>query len=52
MSDINKLKDILSKSKAIMDKTEIEYGTTTNASPTINSYGEKEMPNLTENFQR
>ena len=51
MSDINKLKDILSRSKAVMDKTEVEYGTTADPSTTINSYGEKEMPNLTENFK-
>ena len=49
MDDINKLKDILSRSKAVMDKTEGEYGTTT-AAPAVNSYGEKEVPNLTENY--
>lgn len=53
MNDINKLKSILSKSKAIMDKTEIEYGSTTNQSTTStvsNLSQEKEIPNLAENY--
>ena len=50
MADINKLKDILSRSKAVMNKTESEYGNTTTATAPTNSHGEKEMPNLTENF--
>ena len=50
MSNVNKLKDILSRSKAVMDKTNEDYGNTTNQTTTTNSYGEKSMPNLTENF--
>jgi len=54
MDEINKLKDILNRSKAIMEKTEIEYGSTSNSS-NINSNvegQEKEIPNLTENYMR
>ena len=54
MEEINKLKDILNRSKAIMEKTEIEYGSTSNSS-NINSNvegEEKEIPNLTENYVR
>jgi hypothetical protein len=54
MNDINKLTDILNKSKAIMKKTESEYGNTSNMSSNDVSqsqiYDEKEIPNLTENF--
>lgn len=49
MADINRLKEILNKSKAVMDKTEETHGTTSNA-PTQVSYGEKEIPNLTEDY--
>lgn len=52
MSDINKLKEILSRSKAVMQKTEQNYGSTSNSTE---SYGidegvEKEIPNLTEDY--
>jgi hypothetical protein len=54
MSSESRLKDILSRSKAVMRKTEESYGTTTKTmSETSNStvsYEEKEMPNLTENY--
>jgi hypothetical protein len=54
MSDINKLTDILNKSKAIMNRTDAEYGNTSNASNNGISqsqiYAEKEVPNLSENF--
>ena len=54
MNDINKLTDILNKSKAIMKKTEAEYGNTSNMSSNDVSqsqiYDEKEIPNLAENF--
>jgi hypothetical protein len=52
-ADINRLKDILAKSKAVIKKTEENERTSRpssyNGSPT-NSYEEKEMPNLTEQF--
>ena len=52
-ADINRLKDILAKSKAVMKKTEENLGETkrnnSNTSYT-NEYEEKEMPNLTEQF--
>ena len=50
MNDINKLKDILSRSKAVMDKTEVDYGSTTDVASPVNSSIEKEVPNLTENY--
>ena len=52
MSDVNKLKDILSRSKAIMQKTEQNYGTTSNETQSfeISEGEEKEIPNLTENY--
>jgi len=54
MSDINKLTDILNKSKAIMKRTDAEYGNTSNVSNNGTSqsqiYAEKEIPNLSENF--
>lgn len=49
MADINRLKEILSKSKAVMEKAEETHGSTSNA-PTTTSYGEKEIPNLTEDY--
>jgi len=49
MADINRLKEILNKSKAVMDKAEETHGSTSNA-PTTTSYGEKEIPNLTEDY--
>jgi len=52
MNDIDKLKSILSRSKAVMDKTEGDYGGNNTAAPTVNSYGEKEMPNLTESMMK
>jgi hypothetical protein len=50
----SRLTEILSKSKAIMQKAEQEYGTTSNSGGISNntSHEEKEMPNLTENFSR
>jgi len=51
MSNANKLADILSRSKAVMQKTEQNHGSTSNGTPpTTNVTGEKEMPNLTEGF--
>ena len=54
MNDINKLTDILNKSKAIMKRTDAEYGNTSNVSNNGTSqsqiYAEKEIPNLSENF--
>ena len=51
MSDINKLTVILNKSKAIMNRTDKEYGSVTNNMVSEqSSYEEKEIPNLTENF--
>lgn len=52
MSDVNKLKDILSRSKAIMQKTEQNYGTTSNSTESfgISEGEEKDMPNLTEDY--
>jgi len=49
MANINRLKEILNKSKAVMDKAEETHGSTSNA-PTTTSYGEKEIPNLTEDY--
>lgn len=53
--DVSKLKEILSRSKAVMNKTEEEYGRTgSKVSESFNnndySYEEKEIPNLTENY--
>ena len=50
MSKIDKLTEILNKSKAIMNKTDSEYGTVTNMVADKASHEEKEIPNLTENF--
>lgn len=56
MSDINRLKEILSRSKAVMQATEQNHGSTSNASNSNQGfdYGseEKEIPNLTENYIR
>tara|TARA_R110000803_G_scaffold206241_1_gene273397 strand:- start:9743 stop:10309 length:567 start_codon:yes stop_codon:yes gene_type:complete len=49
MSTKNRLTEILSRSKAIMNKTEHEYGSTSNGGE-VNSYKEKEIPNLSENY--
>ena len=52
MSNANRLAEILNKSKAVMNKTDEEYGmsnTTTSVNPTAGNV-EKEMPNLTENY--
>jgi len=52
-ADINRLKDILAKSKAVIKKTEENERTSRpssyNGEPSYN-YEEKEMPNLTEQF--
>jgi hypothetical protein len=52
MSDVNKLKEILSRSKAVMQKTEQNYGSTSNGTQSFGfSEGEeKEIPNLTEDY--
>lgn len=51
MSSASKIADILSRSKAVMQKTEQNHGTTSNNTTTpTNQFGEKEMPNLTEGF--
>lgn len=52
-ADINRLKDILTKSKAVMKKTEEQLGSTNtrNGNTTyVNESEEKEIPNLTEQF--
>jgi hypothetical protein len=49
----SKLAEILSRSKAVMQKAEQQYGSTSESNSNINedfSYEEKEMPNLTENY--
>jgi hypothetical protein len=52
MSDVNKLKDILSRSKAIMQKTEQNHGNTSNSTQPSGVFEsvEKDMPNLTEDY--
>jgi len=54
MSKVDRLTEILNKSKAIMKKTDVEYGSvngsTNNPISEQSSYEEKEIPNLTENF--
>ena len=52
MSNANRLAEILNKSKAVMNKTDQEYGTIGNPTTSTPTAGhvEKEMPNLTENF--
>jgi len=52
MSSANKLADILSRSKAVMQKTDENHGTTIRNTQGNNSFSsaEKEMPNLTEGF--
>jgi len=56
MDDINKLKDILSRSKAIMAKTDTEYGGVGNITSiddtAAQTYQEKEIPNLAENYMQ
>ena len=52
-ADISKLKDILAKSKAVIKKTEENERPSRSSSyndSSTNSYEEKEMPNLTEQF--
>ena len=46
MSNINKLTEILNKSKAIMNKTDSEYGVATNMVSEQSSHQEKEIPNF------
>ena len=50
MSNANKLADILSRSKAVMQKAEENHGSTSNSITPTTTYGEKEMPNITESF--
>tara|TARA_B100000963_G_scaffold258259_1_gene226652 strand:+ start:4419 stop:4973 length:555 start_codon:yes stop_codon:yes gene_type:complete len=50
MSNANKLADILSRSRAVMQKAEENHGTTSNNTIPTPTYSEKEVPNLTENF--
>ena len=51
MSNANRLTEILSRSKAVMQVTEENYGSTSNGKQSFD-YGdeEKEIPNLSENF--
>jgi hypothetical protein len=51
MSNVNRLTEILSRSKAVMQVTEENYGSTSNGKQSFD-YGdeEKEIPNLSENF--
>tara|TARA_S200002703_G_scaffold24300_1_gene21083 strand:- start:991 stop:1572 length:582 start_codon:yes stop_codon:yes gene_type:complete len=46
----NRLAEILSKSKAVMQATEENHGSTNMNSGGVVSHQEKEIPNLTENF--
>ena len=50
MSNANKLADILSRSRAVMQKAEENHGNTSNNPIPTSTYSEKEVPNLTENF--
>jgi hypothetical protein len=50
MSTGDRMAEILNKSKAIMNRTDSEYGSITNMVKEQSSYEEKEIPNLTENF--
>lgn len=52
MSNANKLAEILSRSKAVMQKTDENHGSTINnrGGDTAFSSQEKEIPNLTENY--
>ena len=54
MSKVDRLTEILNKSKAIMRKTDVEYGSVNDSTNNVMSeqvsYEEKEIPNLTENF--
>ena len=50
MSNANKLADILSRSRAVMQKAEENHGTTSNGNTPTSTNIEKEVPNLTENF--
>ena len=54
MNRVDRLTEILNKSKAIMRKTDVEYGSVNNSTNNVMSeqvsYEEKEIPNLTENF--
>ena len=54
MSKVDRLTEILNKSKAIMKKTDVEYGSVNDSTNNVMSeqvsYEEKEIPNLTENF--
>ena len=54
MSKVDRLTEILNKSKAIMKKTDVEYGSVNDSTNNLiseqSSYEEKEIPNLTENF--
>lgn len=52
MSNANKLAEILSRSKAVMQKTDENHGSTIKNTQGSNSFSseEKEMPNLTENY--
>jgi hypothetical protein len=51
MSNVDRLKEILSRSKAVMKKTDEEYGgVQTKGGSSSYSMEEKEIPNLTENF--
>ena len=48
----NRLAEILSKSKAVMQKAEQEYGSTSDVGRNDGGFSsvEKEMPNLTEDY--
>ena len=52
MSNANKLAEILSRSKAVMQKTDENHGSTINNRGGDNAFSsqEKEIPNLTENY--
>jgi hypothetical protein len=58
-ADLSKLKNILAKSKAVMQQTDAELGSpmgnnvqTTSQPQAVTEYGEKELPNLTEEFAK
>ena len=51
MSNVNRLADILNRSKAVMDVTIDKGSNSNNNTPhQTNEYGEKEVPNLSENY--
>ena len=51
MSNVNRLADIVNRSKTVMDDTRDKGSNSNNNTPhQTNEYGEKEVPNLSENY--